>query len=215
MQNNFMNICSDDMIMTLSGKGQIAADPDIATIRLGVETIGLSLSEIQSENARISQAVLQSLQQYDIYDFNTAQYTINKIYEYENNQRIDKGYSVRNILEIKMQNLNQVGFVIDDAVANGANVVEFIEFGISDSSGYYLQALDLAVKDALNKANAVANSLNVIVDYVPRHVTETSTLPIFPQSTLAREASFVTPIVPGSKLIEASVTIEFEYYKYK
>ena len=209
----YMNTCDNQNIMTLTGKGQVTAVPDIAVLRFGVETRGENLTEIQSENARISQAVIQALRQQNIKDIKTAQYMINKVYDYENNRQIDKGYLVRNMLEIRMMDLDQVGTVIDLAVANGANVVDLIEFDVSDPNQYYLLALSLAVKNAQEKAVSTADTLDTIVDSIPKSVTETSTVPIFTRNVALREGAFATPIEAGTKLIEASVTMEFVFYK--
>lgn len=212
MQNQSMNH-NDQNIMTLTGKGQVTAVPDIAVLRLGVETIGENLTAIQSENARISQAVLQAIKQLGITDIKTAFYTINKVYDYVDNRQIDKGYSVRNILEIRTRNMDQVGKVIDVAVAAGANIVDFIEFEVSEPDIYYLQALNMAVEDAKQKALSIADTLDIIVDSVPRKIIENSTSPIIPRNVSLREGAFSTPIEPGTKQIEAMVTLEFEYYK--
>lgn len=212
MQNQSMNH-NDQNIMTLTGKGQVTAVPDIAVLRLGVETIGENLTAIQSENARISQAVLQAIKQLGITDIKTAFYTINKVYDYVDNRQIDKGYSVRNILEIRTRNMDQVGKVIDVAVAAGANIVDFIEFEVSEPDIYYLQALNMAVEDAKQKALSIADTLDIIVDSVPRKIIENSTSPIIPRNVSLREGAFATPIEPGTKQIEAMVTLEFEYYK--
>ena len=104
----------------------------------------------------ISQAVLQSLQQLGITDINTYEYNINKIYEYEDSMQIDKGYSARNILEIKTNNLGQVGYVIDTAVYYGANIVDLVHFDILDKEVYYLQVLNLAIENAIRKADSIA-----------------------------------------------------------
>ena len=212
MQNQSNNH-NDQNIMILTGKGQVTAIPDIAVLRFGVETIGENLTAIQSENARISQAILQSLKQLGITDIKTALFSINKVYDYVDNRQIDKGYSVRNILEVRMRNMDQVGRIIDVAVANGANIVDFIEFEVSEPDIYYLQALNLALEDGKQKALSMAETLDIIVDSVPRRVTENSTSPIIPRSVNLREGAFATPIEPGTKQIEAMVTMEFEYYK--
>jgi uncharacterized protein YggE len=215
MQNSYLNnnLDQNQNIMTLTGKGQVTAIPDLAILRFGVESIGENLTEIQNENARISQTILQSLQQMNINDIKTAQYNIQKVYEYIDNQQIDKGYLVRNIFEVRLKNMDQVGLVIDLAVANGANVVDLVEFDISDPNDYYLQALNLAIKNAQEKAMSITETLDIIVDSVPKRVTETSTLPITTRSIALREGAFATPVETGSKLIEASVTMEFVYYK--
>lgn len=212
MQNQSF-IQKDQNRMTLSGKGQVTAIPDIAILRFGVETMGENLTAIQSENARISQSVLQALKQVGITDIKTANYTINKVYDYVDNRQIDKGYSVRNILEVRMKNINQVGNVIDLAVANGANIVDLIEFEVAEPDIYYLKALNYAVEDAKQKAFSIADTLAIIVDSVPRRVIENSTSPIIPRYLSSREGILATPIEPGTKQIEALVTLEFEYYK--
>lgn len=212
MQKQSMNQ-NDQNIMTLTGKGQVTATPDIAVLSLGLETIGENLTAIQSENARISQAVLQSLKKIGITDIKTSLFTINKVYDYVDNRQIDKGYSVRNLFEVRLTNMDQVGKVIDKAVANGANIVNFIEFEVSKPDIYYLQALNLAIEDARQKAMSIAERLDIIVDSIPRNILENTTSPIIPQNVALREGAFATPIEPGTKQIEAMVTLEFEYYK--
>ncbi|MFA9378312.1 MAG: SIMPL domain-containing protein [Lachnotalea sp.] len=202
---------SDNNFMTLTGMGHVTVDPDIAVIRLGVQTTSDNLSTAQQENARLSQTLLQSLQQLGISNIKTFQYNIYKIYEFENNQRIDKGYSVRNILEIRMGNMNQVGMVIDTAVNNGANIVDFIDFEASDTNYYYLQALNFAVMNAIQKARSIGDNLGIATIPVPNHITENSTTPIPYRNLAMREGAFTTPIGPGNIQIEASVTIDFIY----
>lgn len=200
-----------DKTMTLTGQGQINTVPDIAVIRLGVETTGENLADIQAQNAQISQAVINSLRDNGVSDIKTNRYTIDKRYDYENGIQIDRGYTVRNILEIRLEDMEQVGAVIDDAVANGANVVEFISFEVSDMKAYYQQALNQAVINAMKKAESLALLLGLPVDPVPVHIIENSTPPMpFSQRSLG-EIAFVTPIEPGNVAIQAFVTVDFNY----
>lgn len=211
MQNSRTQPNPEHNIMTLTGKGQVTAAPDLAILRLGVQTTGENLTDIQSENARISQTVLQSLQQLGITDIKTYQYDFNKIYEYEDSRQIDKGYSVRNILEIRTNNLDLVGSAIDTAVYYGANIVDLIEFDVSDNQGYYLQALNLAVENAFQKANTIAINLGLSSIPVPIRIIELGTLPVPTRLLGSREGVAPTPIEPGSKQIEANVNIDFIY----
>lgn len=198
-------------IMTLTGHGQVITVPNLAILRFGVQTTGENLAHIQNENAMISQAILESLQQFDITDIKTYQYTIDKVYDYENGKQIEKGYSVRNIFEVRTKDLNQVGAIIDTAVNYGANVVDFINFDISDSNTYYLQALDLAIENAYQKADRITMSLGITTTPIPIRIDEISpsSMPVF--KLAARESAVTTPIEPGSIQIEASVIIKFLY----
>ena len=198
--------------MTLVGQGQVTSIPNVAIIRLGVQSIGDNLTETQSENAQISQAILEALKQINVSDIKTFQYNIEKNYLYENATTIDNGYSVRNILEIKLNNTDQVGMVIDTAVNNGANVVEFISFDVFNSDYYYKQALNLAVMNAIQKAKSISMFLGIPMDPAPTHIVEnSSTVTPFSPMYSAREGAFTTPIEAGQYQINASVTVDFIY----
>lgn len=195
--------------MTLTGQGQITAVPNIAVIRLGVQTTGENLVNIQSENAQITQSIIQALQRMGVSDIKTFQYSIDKVYDFENGRQIDRGYSVRNILEIRTTNLDMVGNIIDTAVNMGANVVELITFDVSNREYYYQQALNMAVMNAIQKANSISLNLGIPVEPVPMNIIETTFQPI--QPLFRQELATTTPIMPGNIKIEASVTVEFVF----
>jgi uncharacterized protein YggE len=177
-----------------------------------VQSTGEVLETIQSENGELSQNVLETLRQFGITDIKTFQYTIDKLYEYENGVRIDKGFTVRNIFEIRMSDMDQVGAVIDAAVSSGANVVDFIAFEVSKADVYYLQALNLSVSDAFQKAKSILMHMGITMEPFPKHIVENSVSPIpLSQMRTVMERNFTTPIEPGKAKIEASVTIEFIY----
>jgi uncharacterized protein len=209
MTNAYTESSNDYNTITLTGKGHVTAIPDISIIRLGVQTTGDNLTATQAENTKNSQSVLQSLKELDITDIETFQYSINKIYGYENGNRIDKGYSVSNILQIKTGNMDQVGLIIDTAIKHRANQVDFINFEVLDPNSHYLQALNLAVMNAYQKAKSIADSLGITINPVPKRITENSSPWASSQSSLARDAVVATPIEPGSKQIEANVTIVY------
>lgn len=211
MDHTSMNHTMEQNTMILNGNGQVSAVPDVAILRLGVQTEGENLQLIQANNADLSQAVLRTLHQLGIDDIKTFQYEINKVYEYVDGKQLDKGYSVRNIFEIRTEDLNLVGAAIDNAVYSGANIVDLIQLVVSDPSPYYLQALNLAVEDAYEKATSIAENLGINLSPYPRKITENSTLQVPFRAINMREGAFATPIEAGTNLITASVTIEFTY----
>lgn len=211
MDNASKKNSNDYNTMILGGRGEVSAVPDIAVLRLGVQTVGENLQAIQTENAKTSQTVLQALYQLGVTEIQTFQYDISKLIEYEEGRQIDKGYSVRNILEIRTDNMGLVGTIIDTAVGYGANVVEFIDFEVSNTDRYYLQALNLAIANAYEKAASIADRLRLQINPAPRRITENSTPPIPFRAINMREGAFATPIEAGKNRIEASVTVEFTY----
>lgn len=212
MINNKEEIKTNCKRMIFTGKGQVTVNPDLAIMHLGVLTTGENVTAAQQENARISSQVLNAVRQLGVTDIKTYQYQIEKLYDYQNGTRIDRGYSVRNVFEIRTSNIGQVGEIIDTAVQNGANIVDLISFEVANPEIYYQQALNLAVKNALLKAKTVASCLKIMFDTIPVQITETSMQPIPFTPALARgEGAYTTPIESGTKLIEATITAEFAY----
>lgn len=198
-------------IMTVTGSGQISVAPDLAILHLGVQTIGNNLPKIQDDNARIVQNIINGLSNYNITDIRTYQYSVQKMYDYVDGRQIDKGYSVRNMLEIRTNDLSQVGSIIDAAVNSGSNLIELVDFEVSDPNSHYLVALDLAINNAFEKAYVIANSLGTTTTPVPIRVDETNIMPI-PYGNFARnEGAISTPIEAGRKDITANVIMKFLY----
>jgi len=208
--NHTSNLRNNTMI--INGQGQVTAIPDIAVLRIGVQTMDENLTTAQQENARLSQSFLDAIQQLGITDIKTFQYTANRQFDFENGTRIDRGYLVRNIFEIRTSDMDTVGSIIDTAVSAGANVVDFVNFEVSNINLYYQQALNLAVQNAYQKASSIASSLGTAVNPIPAKITENSAAPIpFSVMFSTRESMVPTPVEPGTKEIIASVTVEFVF----
>lgn len=198
--------------MVLIGEGKVSVIPDLASVRIGVQTNAEVVTTAQDENARISQDVIIALQQLDITEIQTVQYQIEKIYDYQNGERIDLGYQVRNVFEVQSNDMDLIGTIIDTAVSNGANIVETIRFDVADPDIIYQQALNLAVKNASQKAKSIASQLKTIYEPIPILITENSATPIpYSRSIAFREGAYATPIEPGTNDIQAMVTVEFIY----
>lgn len=195
--------------MTLTGQGRVTLVPDVAVIRLGVQLSGADLAAVQAQNAMQSQAVLDALHRMGITDIRTYQYTIDKFYENINGASVDRGFTVRNIMEIRTRDIDQAGAVIDAAVNAGANAVDLITFELSNPEIHYLRALDLAVMHAVDKAKSLSLDLGTPVELIPVSITETSSMPR-PFQPFQRELT-ATPIVPGTVTVEADISAEFAY----
>lgn len=193
--------------MILTGHGQVSVAPDTAIIRLGVQTSGENLTQIQADNARSSQAIIQTLQRMGVSDIKTSQYSIDKVYDYVEGRQVDRGFAVRNILEIRTNNLGDVGTIIDAAVNAGANLVDLISFDISNRDYYYQQALNMAIMNAIQKANSITMNLGLSGSPLPVKIVENTAMP-FP---VQREFVAATPIMPGTLNVEANVTVDFVY----
>jgi uncharacterized protein len=213
-QSNILN--QRDYLIKVRGEGEIAVQPDSASVNLGVVTESKELIEGQKQNSMAANKVIDSLIRLGIdrNQIQTFDYRIESDYDYDQGKQIFRGYKITHILQVKIEDLSIIGKVVDTAVQNGANYVANVQFTTRYKESYYQQALTIALNNASNKAKTIANTLRVTLNPTPILVIEGSDM-IQPYETqqfaLAKGASS-TQIQPGQLIIKASVAAEYNYH---
>jgi uncharacterized protein YggE len=206
--------CQQKRIMTVTGIGSISIAPDIVQIQLEVKTESKQLSQAQQENAELMNLVIESLLELGIARENiqTVSYNISPQYDYVEGRQVFRGYEVINSVDVKIKNIEQAGTIIDTAVRNGVNQVSNIRFTVENEQIPYQEALSLALKNALAKAQTIANTIHLKIDPHPVKIVEImKEEPILYRSFAASEVSATTPIEPGQINIKATVEVQFQY----
>ena len=124
-----------------------------------------------------------------------------------------RGYEVQNAITVKITGISQAGMVIDTAIQNGANHVSSIQFKIEDSDAYYEKALNLALVNAIAKAESLAETMHVFLQPIPIEIIEESQniAPIPYKMVQMSNLESSTPIEPGKIPIMATVRVKFRY----
>ncbi|MBU8907496.1 SIMPL domain-containing protein [Desertibacillus haloalkaliphilus] len=207
---------AQERIIKVTGEGTITAQPDQAQVTIGVITKGMSLQSIQAENDTTITAIINELTTLGIpkEKIKTSSYTINPQYDYVNGKQIPRGYEVRHLLQVTIDDINNTGLIIDSAVAQGANYVSNIDFTLSNQATIYRQSLSLAVEDAKEKAGVLAKDIAPSLEKIPvlLKINEISVPPRFlpPQPlAYAAVAAAPTPIEPGELTITSRIEAEF------
>src|SRR5207302_2732543 len=116
----------------------------------------------QQENARKSDAVTTAVKNMagSNPEIKTSDYTLQPRYDYRANQ-LPKiiGYDARNSVIVTMSDLKNVGAVIDAASRAGANSIDNVSFILRQTSPARGQALADATRQAMNKAQSIAQAL--------------------------------------------------------
>ena len=201
-------------VMTVTGIGDLSVAPDTVYIQLEVRTESQQLSQAQQENAAAMNQVIASLLQLGISRENikTVSYNVTPQYDYIEGKQVFRGYEVTNAITVKITNIAQVGNVIDVAVQNGANNVSNIRFKVGDEQLHYQQALSLALKNAVEKAQTIAETMQLQLDPTPiKIVEEHRAESVAPRMFVAKEMSGSTPIEQGQIMINATVEVQFQY----
>ena len=149
--------------ITVIGNSQTKIAPDTALITFSVVTQDNEALNAQQENARKSEAVKMAIETITSnveHEIKTSDYNLNPERYYSAKMPKISGYKVKNTVTVSINDLNQVGTVIDAATKSGANSVDGISFVLGEASPAQGEALALATKQAMTKAESIAQSLN-------------------------------------------------------
>ena len=150
--------------VTVTGESQSQIPPDNAVVTFSVVTQNKQAVDAQQENAKKTEAVIKAVQALTVNskaEIKTNDYSLQP----EQNYRYDKmpniiGYEARNTVTVITADLNQVGALIDAATKSGANSVDGISFILRQDSPAQGEGLGIATRQAMAKAEAIAQSLN-------------------------------------------------------
>ena len=201
--------------MTVTGNAEVDAQPDYVQIQIEVRTEGEDVSRAQEQNAIIMNRVISALLALNIprENIQTTAYTISPNYDYIEGRQVFRGYEVQNAITVKIMDISQAGIVIDTAIQNGANHVSSIQFKVDDTDAYYKRALNLALVNAIAKAESMAETMHVYLQPIPIEIIEESQIvtPIPYKMVQMSNQEINTPIEPGSIPVSASVRVKFRF----
>ena len=203
---------TDPPLVVSTGEGVVEAAPDRAWITITAESRAGNPRDAQRRNAEAMTPVLAKLRSSGISSdaIRTLGYDLQQEWDYVNNQRVSKGYVARNTVDVRVDNIDRVGELLELAVGSGATAVGGVRFDLKDRKKLEREALRLAVEDARARAEAVAAGAGRAIDRVLRiDAVNPSGGPIPLQKVaFAREAaSDAPPMATGQLEIRAQVTV--------
>ena len=198
-----------------TGQAVVRRAPDQAFVTVAVESRAKEPRTAQRQNAESMTAVQQRIVAAGIARdaLRTLGYTIQQQVDYVNGRRVPREYVARNSIEVRLDDVERVGDVLEAAVAAGANAVHSIRFELKDRAAAEREALRLAVADARARADAAAAGAGRAVDRIlkiedafapppmPKQMMETF------RSAAAASADVEVPIEAGVIEIRSQVTL--------
>lgn len=146
----------------VTGDSLVQAKPDTAIIVFAVVTQARSALEAQQQNAALSETVIRALKAAagTNAEIETSGYSLQPQRVYKENQPPTiTGYEARNSVSVTMSDLMKVGTVIDAASQAGANTVDSLSFTLKEDRPARNQALADATREAISKAQVIAQAL--------------------------------------------------------
>jgi uncharacterized protein YggE len=226
-------VCEDQIedavksVVTTSGTATVKVDPDKVTVTIGVDTDGLTAAEAASKNAELMDKVIAALKALGITDdqISTNWYSVYPTYEYRSPPCIEiypqppdcapkneiTGYRASNSLSVTLDADEDVGKVIDAAVAAGANNVSGAYFFVSDERQQEIRdsLIEKAIDNARSRADKAADAVDMNVSGVKSINLNDVFFPVFYKDFAAEASGASTPILPGQQQISMTVQVTF------
>ena len=220
-----VNIVPPPPAIVVSGNAQVEATPDQAIVRIGIVHQSSSAKEAQENTNKIGQAIQKAIVALGVTAnrIQTSRLTISPVYAQQrpgsNEAPRITGYTAANSVSVTLENLAQIGPVVDAGLDNGANQLDGVQFRLKNDGPVRDQALKLAVEEAKGKAAAIAAALGVTLGPV-LEVSETGVSAtgledheVLAFSALSTGAAVATPVSPGQLQINAGVVLRYSISK--
>jgi uncharacterized protein len=196
--------------ITVTGEASVQVVPDLATVSLGVTTIGATASEALSANSAAVTAIIARLGQAGIEakDIQTSNLSLNPNY-YSSDGSVApqiQNYMASNMVTVTVRKLDSAGSVLDAAVQDGANTLNGLGFGLTDPRPAQDTARKNAVADARAKATLLAEAAGVHLGAIVS-ITEGGAAPVPMPMYRMDVAAAPVPVSGGTLDIAASVTV--------
>lgn len=156
-------------VITVSGKGEVLATPDIATFSFSVSEEAATVSEAQSMATEKTNAIIAYIKEAGVEDkdIKTSSYNIYPRYEYRGGSAYTSGtrylaaYVVSQSVEVKVRAIEKAGEVLSGIGEFGATDVSGLSFSIDAQDALARDAREQAIKDARDQAKVLAKALGV------------------------------------------------------
>jgi uncharacterized protein YggE len=201
--------------ISVSGSGEISVQPDTAVITIGVETQAQEASQALSDNNQQMSAVVSGLEKAGVAakDIQTQVVQLQPVYEQTQQGQTSPttgttlvGYRATNLVEVRTQQLDTLGQLLDTAVQAGANRIQSISFEVSNPSAVLDQARQAAWQDAQHKASQLAELAGAQLGDV-LSITESSQPPVPLIEQAFAGAAAAVPIQPGTQTVQVNIQV--------
>ncbi len=204
----------------VTGIGEVLAQPDMATISLGVVSEAETAGDALAQNSDIMEKLVASLKADGIAsrDLQTSGFSVQPNFVYPDRNRGETGepritgYMVRNMLSVRVRDLARTGEFLDRMVSLGSNSVNNISFSVADPGPVEDSARQAAVTDARARAElyAAAAGLKLGRIMLISEPQADSRPPVNIRARASLEAASAVPVEAGELAFGAQVNIVWE-----
>jgi uncharacterized protein len=204
-----------------SGQGEVRIAPDRATVTIGVQTRATTAAEAAAQNSRKQRAVIDAIRAKGVpaEQISTSGFNVIPETRYDREGQAaprTTSYLVMNMVTVELRRIDLVGPVIDAALASGANQINSLSFGVSNTDSTRRAALAIAVAkskaDAEVMARAAGGSLGPLIEMSSGEFYMPPPRPMMAmRGNVAMAEVASVPVEAGEEVIRANVTARWQF----
>ena len=198
--------------ITVTGEGEVAAAPDMATVSLGITAENAEAGAAMDEASRVAESLLARLDELGIAaaDRQSSDISLRPVWSNgeDGTARGITGYEAGNMLTVRVRDLDRIGEVLGAVLDDGANQLSGLSFGLQEPKPVMQDARRAAVADAMDKARVLAEAAGVTLGPVISIAEAGGGFAPAPMMEMARGAK--VPVAAGETVVSTQVTMVFE-----
>jgi len=205
-------------VIVTSSTGEAQLTPDRAAVYVGVQTRASTANAAARDNAQRQRAIIDAVVALGIprEQISTENYSVapDSRYDQATQRTTITGYVVSNVVRVEVHRTDQLGPILDAALAKGANQINSLDFFASNADSARHEALAQAVARARSDAEAMARAAGgTLGALVELGTSEMSPRPVYRVSAyaLAASAAAPTPIEPGQQKVQVTVSARWVF----
>jgi len=204
-------------LVSIAAHGEASQVPDVANLSVGVVTEAQDSKKAMRDNAEQMESLMAAIKKAGVAkkDIQTSGVSLSPRYHYQQNKKPKiVGYNARNTVSIKVRKLDELGEVLDNLAAAGANQINGPSLEIGEPGPVKAEAREKALVDAQERAAIYAKALGMKVRRIVS-ISENGNggmpRPMMLRSDMASsKESASTPIAPGETTLSVNLELVFE-----
>ncbi|WP_171098495.1 SIMPL domain-containing protein [Ruegeria sp. HKCCD7255] len=210
-----MPAAAEERRITVDASGTIQAEPDMATITLGVTNEDAQASVAMQATSDAIAQILGRLEAFGLEarDVQTRDLSLSPVWSGRNQSGETPeitGFVASNRLFVRVRDLDQLGQIMDAVIQDGANDFGGLSFGVQDPKPLEAEARAKAVAEATAKAEQLAQAANVSLGPVQMIREQGGGIrPVAEMRAFNVAADSGVPIAGGEISVTVNVSMEF------
>lgn len=202
-----------------NASAEVRVAPDRASIQIGVQTRATTAAAASTQNSQKQRAIIDAIKARGVAaeQISTSNFNVIPETRYDREGQAaprTTSYLVVNTITVEVRRIDQVGPVIDAALAAGANQINSLAFGVSNPDSARRQALAAAVAKSRADAEVIARAAGGTLGSLIEINAVDGYNPAPPRPFMAREAMAAdakVPVEPGQETITATVSARWQF----